>query len=208
MTGQGFTGAREAIMPNWCDNRMMVVGPTDVVNEFVKGANKNVNDVDREMCILPNYLPFPPALEGKPVETDSGSFIPFTDRGYNWCLANWGTKWEDSGTRVISWSSSSDGETTQIVIYMNTAWGPPDNGIQRISAMFPELVFTLAFHEDGMGLSGAVQFGEGTLLLDIDGGHPPEYIEDDEDRWVEEIERMYDRFFAAAYPPVRVWQPE
>lgn len=194
-------------MPNWCDNRMMVVGPTEVVNEFVKGASKKVNEIERGMCILPNYLPFPPALEGEPVETDSGSFVPFTDRGYKWCLTNWGTKWADSGTRVISSSSSSDESISQIVIYMNTAWGPPDEGIHRISAMFPELTFTLAFHEDGMSFSGVVQYSGGEMLFDIDGGSPPEYIEDDEDKWVEEIEEMYDRFFAAANPPVRVWQP-
>ena len=196
-------------MPNWCDNRLMVVGPTEVVNEFVNGAKKKVGDSEEELNVIHNYLPFPPALEGRVIETDNGiSFGTFTDRGYNWCLANWGCKWGDSGTRIITHNLSGDGETTSTTIYMNTPWGPPDQGICSISAMFPELTFTLAFHEEGMSFSGVVQYSGGDKLVDIDGGNPPEYDyeNDDEDKWVEEIEEMYDRFFAAAYPPVKVVQ--
>ena len=186
-------------MPNWCDNRLRISGPTKAIDEFIAGANKKVKESEDGMCILPNYLPFPPGLEGEPVETDNGSFVPFTDRGYTWCLMNWGCKWADSGTRVISKATNHNGEYSTITIYMNTPWGPPSEGIQRISAMFPELVFTLAFHEDGMSFSGVVQYSGGEMLSDIDGDSPPEYVEDDEDKWVNDIEEMYENLFAAAY---------
>jgi hypothetical protein len=141
-------------------------------------------------------------LEGRVIETDNGiSFGTFTDRGYNWCLANWGCKWGDSGTRVIDNNLSGDGETTSTTIYMNTPWGPPDQGICNISAMFPELTFTLAFHEDGMSFSGVVQYSGGEMITDIDNGSPPEYDHEnnDEDAWIDAIEAMYDYLFAAAY---------
>jgi len=67
--------------------------------------------------------------------------------------------------------------------------------------MFPELVFTLAFHEDGMSFSGVVQYSGGEMLSDIDGGSPPEYDyeNDNEDKWVNDIEVMYENLFTAAY---------
>jgi hypothetical protein len=67
--------------------------------------------------------------------------------------------------------------------------------------MFPELTFTLAFHEDGMSFSGVVQYSGGEMITDIDNGSPPEYDHEnnDEDAWIDAIEAMYDYLFAAAY---------
>jgi hypothetical protein len=181
-------------VPNWCDNRLKVIGPASAVDEFIAGASRVVDgSSDEELCILRNYIPFPPALEGREIVSESGTFKAFSDRGYDWCLNNWGCKWGDSGTRIIEEVMSDEIRT--IIIYMNTPWGPPDQGILQISKIFPELTFILAFHEDGMAFSGVAMFERGGIICDINGGEPPQYIEDKEDEWINAIEYMYDTLF-------------
>jgi len=76
---------------------------------------------------------------------------------YDWNLKHWGVKWDvDSAERE---------ETDKHLKYFfDTAWGPPDNGIQNISKSYPLLTFLLRYHEPGMNLKGKIKFKNGEIL--------------------------------------------
>lgn len=66
---------------------------------------------------------------------------------YNWCIENWGTKWDveamlvDEGSTYLSYTFSS-------------AWSPPISFVEKASKLFPLLDFMLEFKEPGMGFAG------------------------------------------------------
>lgn len=174
-------------MPNWCDNRLTITGEDSILAEFAKAVHVK----DDEYCILNSLLPFPPSLEGEELRGNNGEVFgkAFSDRGYNWCLANWGCKWSDNQSLLIS---EKPGE---IEFYLTTPWGPPGNGIINISRIFHELTFLLMFHEDGMAFAGGMAVKNGKIICEYDDDSLlPQYDEEADDPdtlWDESLEKMY-----------------
>jgi len=81
----------------------------------------------------------------------------FTD-WHSWQAANWGVKWGDSGTAV-------DVNEDSIVVWCQTPWAPPSQGLQKISLLFPTLTFLLGYNEAGVGLLGAACFRNGVVEI-------------------------------------------
>jgi hypothetical protein len=169
-------------MPNWCDNRLVVTGEDSVLDEFTEAIRVD----DMHYSILDRLLPFPPGLVGEEIYAPNGSsFRTFSDRGYNWCLANWGCKWSDKDTLMME---NNEGER---VFYLTTPWGPPDKAIVNISKTFPSLTFVLMYHEDGMRFAGGMAVRGGSFLAEFDDDSlVPDYNDDDE-QWTEALEEMY-----------------
>jgi hypothetical protein len=93
---------------------------------------------------------------------------------YDWCVKNWGTKWDVDGQLI-----SDDGALSYS---FESAWSPPSEGLREISAKFPELVFALEYFENGMCFAGKIVFQNGDV------------IEDDYRQWntKEELEEIRD----------------
>ena len=94
--------------------------------------------------------------------------------GYNWCIKNWGTKW-DMGDPVIG---SEDSEFT---CYFSTAWSPPVAAFEEISKRFPNATFELSYEEQGSDFTGAARFKSG-VVEEFDGLPPSEL----KDNWLQE----------------------
>ena len=67
-------------MPNWCENCLEVIGDENEIKRFCETglttvANKD-GEIEQEWSLLP-YYPYP---DGK--------------WDYDWCVDNWGTKWD------------------------------------------------------------------------------------------------------------------
>jgi len=85
---------------------------------------------------------------------------------YDWCLANWGTKW------IISPDEKSEDSDhvleevsdTKLIFKFRSAWNPPGAGIDRIAALFPELDFKLEFAEPCNGFRGCGHLVDGRLV--------------------------------------------
>jgi len=61
----------------------------------------------------------------------------------------WGSKWGDCDT-------DTDGyDIFGMVLWFSSAWSPPVEGIRKVSALFPSLLFELQFEEGGMDFCGA-----------------------------------------------------
>lgn len=112
-------------MPNWCTNRLSLTHEDPAMIRRVSEA------VDREE-LFSTFVPVPPSLNitaghlGDVAEQEKLEMLQDANRdshGYqNWydfCVSEWGTKWEANG---ISINEASD---NFIEVIFDTAWAPP-----------------------------------------------------------------------------------
>jgi hypothetical protein len=113
-------------MPNWCDNTVTI---THADKSKIDTIEKVLIDKDSEEGLFSAILPNP-----------SGEWE------YDWCVNNWGTKWDANS---IDWDRQDD---NSIWVSFDTAWAPPialyeymERNEYQINAMY---------HEPGMGFCG------------------------------------------------------
>lgn len=165
-------------MPNWCYNLIEVYGG----DEDGKERERFFSESDFSTTTpLQKYLPmseYHKTMEG------------YNDGGYEWCHETWGTKWPESDLYLIDNDYSLD-------FSFDSPWGPPIEGYQKISAMFPELFFLHYYQEDGMCFSGSIIYHNGSQVFvrEYDGKDWPEWLpEHDEnpDSYYEKVNEMRD----------------
>jgi len=125
-------------MPNWCENKLTVDNVTPAFQKFLKEEG----GFSFERMAKPN----------RP-ESDEAGWGTVAAQN-----AAWGTKWDlvEHEAREIA-DLLADGNDVQF----DTAWSPPIKAIQALSNMFPEVSFTLAYHEPGMCFCGKADFIDG-----------------------------------------------
>jgi len=86
-----------------------------------------------------------------------------SDNWYDWAHCNWGTKWGayDTGEWEVT-DDETSGMTTATINY-NTAWSPATPFFERVSLMFPTLVFDTEYADEGGGFVGATSFENGEI---------------------------------------------
>jgi hypothetical protein len=167
-------------MPNWCECDLRIEGPLAKVNDFLafaKGEN-GCFDFNR-------FKPYPEEFArldrlaeewGKqPPETRvERPKDGFNSGGYEWCILNWGVKWNahnPSQSLDSTYTGASGGECAEIEINFETAWSPPKPVIDRASGLFPELRFDLRYFECGCGFNGMFVCEGGEVVTDEDGDY-------------------------------------
>ena len=75
---------------------------------------------------------------------------------YNWRIRNWGTKWDacEGGMNDSEW---------EIEASFDTAWAPPTPWLEKVSAKYKRLKFTLEYTEEGMGFEGKAFARDGEM---------------------------------------------
>lgn len=84
----------------------------------------------------------------------------FNSGGYEWCIQNWGTKWGIYDCQLMEESNS------HLMYSFYSAWSPPLPVIQKMSEMFPELLFSLKYYECGAAYQGTFEVEEGEVITD------------------------------------------
>jgi len=115
-------------MPNWCMNTAVINGPKPVIDEL-KAVLANP-----EIGLLEWMRPMP--LDQK-------------DNWYDWCVSNWGTKWDVHEPFV-----SDDVEEDSITFNFDTAWGPPLEAFRHWAERDGRVTYRLIYIETGMGFVG------------------------------------------------------
>lgn len=85
------------------------------------------------------------------------------DTWYEWCIDNWGTKWNACETTIL-----------ENGFEFNTAWSTPIPIIEALSSKFPELTFRIEWADENLGYNcGTIECANGEIALE-------EYPNDDE----------------------------
>ena len=140
-------------MPNWCANTAVITGPKPVIDEI-----KQILASDQPELL--NWM--------RPLPEDQ------RDNWYDWCVNNWGTKWEAHSPFV-----GDDTEEDTITFSFDTAWAPPVAAFRHWAERDGRVTYRLTYMETGMGFVGWDSY---------DGEYFDEdYVEqgDDEDRYWE-----------------------
>lgn len=149
-------------MPNWCLNRLTVIGPSDKVVAFIAKAHGeyqhyapskyDLMDEDRKKLALGENYKSPEQTRKEELRQFSfHQLIPIPDEimakeydpyGYQTEKALWGVKWGASESELISYK---DGKA---LYEFNTPWGPPIVFLETLSSEWADLTFALSFTEE------------------------------------------------------------
>lgn len=182
-------------MPNWCYNSLTITGDKKELKKFKKFVfTKNYYKDDEEKDLdfdFSKIIAYPKRfaeadelcykLRKEGVAWDKIPKDGFNSGGYEWCIKNWGTKWN---ARVTNFIEDKDGT---LVYDFDTAWSPAIPVITEASKMFPTLHFELHYTEESMAFKGDTTFDNGEVdddCRDVKVLHCPD--EDCGDCWDED----------------------
>jgi len=145
-------------MPNWCMNEIEVWGKN-------KSLRKLMDTIRNEDCDFDfnKISPYPANY----IEQDNkveGQFDGYNNGGHQWCLKNWGTKWNASEPSV------SIG-VKYLMMSFDTAYTPSLPVTGKLSKLFPDLKFKHSYEEEGCDFSGYRVMKEGEVIREADGDY-------------------------------------
>lgn len=169
-------------MPNWCECDLWISAiPKNkeerksfpgILNRFVDSAAGKYGCLD-----MNNFIPYPneyAVLDKKAREAhekwealskEEREKIGYPDikdgynqGGYEWCIVNWGVKWNFNDPKLIK------KEKLKAVYTFMTPWSPPNKIIFKMSEMFPQLEFKLKYYEIGMEFQGTLILKGGNVI--------------------------------------------
>jgi len=152
-------------MPNWCSNSMTVTGPEADIKKFKKyaegygaawdGQKPPHDDGHRYLLDLNKFVPIPLEVLTNSIDCRSA----YRSGGYDWCVTNWGTKWNclDVTVEIIN--------PSRLDYYFVTAWSPPSTKVLiAMGEKFPTLKFLLDYIEEGASFEGTMIVENGSLI--------------------------------------------
>ncbi len=76
---------------------------------------------------------------------------------YEWCIKNWGTKWNSSNTMI-------NDDEDDIVVDFDTAWAPPTPVLVALSKKYPNNVFHFECEEESDMDTAVCEFINGEII--------------------------------------------
>ena len=187
--------AKGAIMPNWCSNSLHISGDEAQLRDFLERITITDEEGHKGYSILPRLYPTPEELQitstsmrspepnpkwlewvadgtwtqaeydervAEDAELYAKQLANIAKYGYRdwyeWCVEKWGTKWGDCDTELLDASDTID-------MRFDSAWSPPVDGIIHISTLFPNLLFSMSWAEEGMDFYGGMAVKNGQHAL-------------------------------------------
>ena len=178
-------------MPNWVSTDMVVTGPAEDIAKFKELAKSG-----EDILSFDNLVPMPEELKnaGSPasivsqeeydayIERRDGNKLekgeamcggPITqeisdrfikefgaNNWYDWNSQNLGTKWGFCHTELF------DESDTELRYSYETAWGPAEEGLMRVSERFPTLLFQTYMEEESNAFNGRQDFQAGDMVFE------------------------------------------
>ena len=147
-------------MPNYCNNVVEIRGPQKVVKALV----------DHRLDFMKIY-PYPKDLDivaGRSGADDSPEQKALVaaeqsnlkkygyKNWYDWCVSEWGTKWNAGGSdnADMQIDFDEDGDDSIALFQFDTAWAPALGVMQKLMDTHPELSIECRYHEPGVGFFG------------------------------------------------------
>lgn len=169
-------------MPNWVYNTLTVEGDPETVHKMRDQLNQpfkqsiqangdlaySVKEINYSNPVFAFWnIIAPTDLEAYHKQPDFTADKPFAgDDWYNWNSNNWGVKWDVAVSDEDKYSSTEllqdvpNGENQVLVYRFDTPWGLPIFALEKLSAQYPTLLFTLSYEEE-TGWGGEDEFIKG-----------------------------------------------
>ena len=172
-------------MPNYCNNVVEIRGPQKVVKALV----------DHRLDFMKIY-PYPKDLDivaGRSGADDSPEQIQLVaaeesnlkkygyKNWYDWCVSEWGTKWNAGGSdnADMQIDFDEDGDDSIALFQFDTAWAPALGVLQKLRDDHPELSIECRYHEPGVGFFGVWTDGHDRCYDNIEGSKDTFWQSDD-----------------------------
>ena len=142
-------------MPDYCDNSLIVSSnDKETLKKFYEENVEPNEEVPEFSCLSFNKsVPKPEFPE------NDGSW-------YDWCINNWGTKWEPDD---YYYEPSVEMDEETLSFNFHTAWSPPIQWLEAVSKKYPDLHFELRFAGEGGDFSGYALYENGDLQEEREG---------------------------------------
>ncbi len=138
-------------------NRLKMSGnPERIIEalEFVKYNDYGIGTIDfNKITPMPKWV-YDGKLLTKEIEKKYGA----GNCWYQWCIKNWGTKWNSYHNSI------SDVEPSSFTFEYQTAWSPPTPVLTKLFEMFPRLSFTIDYIDEGWLYAGTMTSENGELV--------------------------------------------
>ena len=146
-------------MPNWCSNEVSIIAEneegTEELKQFIKDCFTEEEEGDEKPLLdFEKVIPYPDSAPPKypqAINIEEQMQHPFSkwynDFGYDWCIENWGTKWNACEQVNVLGEEEID-------LDFQTAWSPPQGIYKKIQTRLPNCSISWFYREDGMQLSG------------------------------------------------------
>lgn len=166
-------------MPNWTHNTLQVSGNKEILADFISKTIKIATPEDydskgrftfNELHPIPkalqgNYSPLPKIGEETEEEyrarMDENKRLYGAEDWYNWCIHNWGTKWNACHSQI------EEIEEEYLCVVFDTAWSPALDWFYKVIPMYPELDFDLIFDMEGDSHCGKLEGRNGEWDLEL-----------------------------------------
>ena len=141
-------------MPNWCENKLIVVGPENEVEKFAFSFNNPAHEAIAHATFdWRVWMPLPEGIEASDF---------------------WGTRGIDTSiaTTPKEFKTSLEEDllpNVPLKIYQavfDTAWSPPLPVIKKMIKEFEQLAFALDYKESGAGFEGMLTGAGGVIVAD------------------------------------------
>jgi hypothetical protein len=147
-------------MPNYCSNVVEIQGPQHILKTLVdhKLDFQKIHPYPPELDITagregPDDSPEQKAL----VAAEESNLEKYGYKNwYDWCVNNWGTKWNaggDNDAMQVDYDEDQDNQGIALFQF-DTAWAPPLGVLEKLMETHPELSIECRYHEPGVGFFG------------------------------------------------------
>ncbi len=159
-------------MPNNCYNGMTLDGDTDKIAEIFEkhfpADEDGVHHFDFNTLIeYPKEYKDQDELAEKARSATPPDYSVrdgYNSGGYQWCIDNWGTKWN-------AYDQEVDYCNGYIRAEFYTAWSPPRAVFAKLCELYPDVEINISYEEAGMAYEGQYDNQNGELVntVHIDG---------------------------------------
>lgn len=174
-------------MPNWVYNGLTIEGNPEQVDKLVEQMNKPFVDsikpngdlaysIQQRKYVNPIFsfrnIVAPTDLDAyhsQPVFPEKFSLAFEGSDWYNFNNREWGTKWDvavaegDEHPTTYMEGPVANGDNKVVYYNFETAWSRPLPALQKLSAQYPTLLFTLSYEEE-TGWGGEMEFLRGEII--------------------------------------------
>ena len=136
-------------MPNWCNNTLYIQADSKEDMQELKNLLDETLEISKDnncaIGLLNAIVSMPKELENTKKGSNGDEY-----NWYDWCVRNWGTKWDVECSETIM-------EEDYMMFQFDSAWCPPVPWLEIVAKLFPKLKFTLKYDEPGMGFMGVAK---------------------------------------------------